>query len=209
MELSFEKYINSSYSFDDIRPKIKLSLVDPSYITTGSIIHTKVCERLYAIPVVDAGDNIINYTRHKDDNRPPDDIINDALAATFDEEIHYTGVGKKINEIGFEFYEVTGDSYFLTSLIINPLFLNEYAGKNGILFSLVSRNLYHIAVLDDINNIELSITLFGMVVFQSYLEATMKKLLPDLFYYKDDNYLNIVQYDETGDFDIKLPDNFK
>lgn len=209
MIFNLKKYLTKKQSFEEIIPKIKLAVVNKEYIVDSKISNRQICDNLYIIPVVDTKSHVVSYVRHADDKRDIDDIYNDALVNTFEEEIEYEGIGKRIDDINYDFYEIVGSSYFLSSLIINPYFLKKYEGEYGVIFSMISRNKYHLAPIPSLKNINVIISMLGMYCYNEHTEVKGKKIVPDLYYYKDGKYKTIALYDEDENFTLIIPEDLK
>ena len=209
MDIDYRKYKSGFYGFDEFKHKIKLALFTSDHVKSKNVISHRICTNLYAAPIIETTEQIELYIKHPNDKRSIDEVFSEALINTFKDDVKYNGIGRKIETIEYEFYEMNGESYFLTSLLINPLFIKEYAGKKGMLFSVMSRNRFHFGPVSNFENIKVIVSLFGMYVFQEYTSIQKNKILPDIFYYNNDTYTNIVEYDKHGNFEIKLPDYFR
>jgi hypothetical protein len=192
----FEQYLEGKLDYKDLKSKIKLAVYGPDYIGATDVVRRSPAERLNLAVVVEFKNQVVNYIKLPLETNDNTEILENALIQTFEDDIKYFGKRQNISNDGenkIDFISFTGESYFLSTLLFNKYFIEEYKGKNGYIFGIPDRKNFLFAPINDTDKLSGKLIIFAYYIFELYKSAS-KPVLPDIFYSDNKRLENIFKY---------------
>ncbi len=196
--IDIERVFNDTLSNEEILNNVKYAIVNRSYIEIGDFIYHEIAKNLYGLCVLENDTQVFSIPKkfYKIDNGI---LLVKAQQNTLRYGINDANISIQIktNDIIFKVKLFSNNDYFLSTLVTSPDFFKFIDSNCNFVFGVPARShLVIYKINPDNNNIYNELLIFAYYVFSLYNDLK-KKIVPDLYFYKNNHIQNIFSYNES------------